>query len=67
MIKLLDLLKTSQSGKSSPYGSGYAPVKESVTDTEVICDNCGWEWDIKDGGEDLYICHKCGYDNTPTK
>ena len=54
-----------QSGKSSPYGSGYAPVKELVTDTEVICDNCGWEWKIADGGKDPYLCHKCGHDNTP--
>jgi len=42
-------------------------VKELVTDTEVICDGCGWEWDILDGGDDLYICHKCGHDNTPNK
>jgi hypothetical protein len=41
-------------------------IKEIVTDTEVICDNCGWEWDITDGGDDLYMCHKCGHDNTPT-
>jgi hypothetical protein len=40
-------------------------LKETVTDTEVICDNCGWEWAIKDGGKDLYVCHKCGHDNTP--
>ena len=40
-------------------------IKETVTATEVICDNCGWEWPIADGGEDLYICHKCGYDNNP--
>jgi hypothetical protein len=40
-------------------------LKELVTATEVICDNCGWEWAIKDGGDDLYICHKCGHDNTP--
>ena len=55
-------------GRSGRYGSGYtpyAPVKELVTDTEVICDNCGWHWPIADGGEDLYICHKCGYDNNP--
>ena len=43
------------------------PVNEVVTDTEVICDNCGWEWPIKDGGDDLYICHKCGHDNAPKK
>jgi len=42
-------------------------VKETVTATKIICDNCGWSWDKKDGGKDLYICHKCGHDNTPTK
>jgi hypothetical protein len=40
-------------------------INELVTDTEVICDNCGWEWPIADGGDDLYICHKCGHDNNP--
>jgi len=40
-------------------------VNELVTNTEVICDNCGWEWPIADGGDDLYICHKCGHDNNP--
>ena len=56
-----------QAGTAIPYGSGFAPVKELVTATQVICDNCGWEWDKKDGGKDLYICHKCGHNNTPTK
>ena len=40
-------------------------LKELVTNTKIICDNCGWEWKIIDGGDDLYICHKCGHDNTP--
>jgi nicotinamide mononucleotide adenylyltransferase len=40
-------------------------MNELVTDTEVICDNCGWEWPIADGGDDLYTCHKCGHDNNP--
>jgi len=44
---------------------GQKKLQEVVTDTEVICDNCGWRWSIKDGGDDLYICHKCGHDNTP--
>jgi hypothetical protein len=30
---------------------------------EITCKNCGWTWKISDGGNDLYICHKCGYDN----
>jgi predicted Zn-ribbon and HTH transcriptional regulator len=38
---------------------------ENVTHNKVICDRCGWSWDKKDGGDDLYTCHKCGYDNTP--
>jgi hypothetical protein len=45
--------------------AGQKKLQEAVTDTEVICDNCGWHWSIKDGGDDLYICHKCGHDNTP--
>ena len=40
-------------------------LKELVTNMEIICDNCGWRWKIKDGGNDLYICHKCNHDNTP--
>ena len=38
-------------------------LREMVTKTKVICDECGWSWDIADGGDDLYICHKCGHDN----
>ena len=38
---------------------------EQVQGDSIICDNCGWTWKIKDGGDDLYICHKCGHDNTP--
>jgi hypothetical protein len=30
---------------------------------EITCKNCGWKWNISDGGNDPYICHKCGYDN----
>jgi DNA-directed RNA polymerase subunit RPC12/RpoP len=40
-------------------------LKELVTKTEIICDKCGWRWKIADGGNDLYICHKCNHDNTP--
>jgi hypothetical protein len=40
-------------------------LAEIVTDTDIICDNCGWDWPIADGGDDLYICHKCGHDNNP--
>ena len=41
-------------------------VFEKIEGNSIVCDNCGWTWKIKDGGNDLYICHKCGHDNTPT-
>jgi predicted nucleotidyltransferase len=53
------------------YGDGIVAlmpdtvVKKIVTGTEVICDNCGWEWEMENGGKDPYTCHKCGHDNTP--
>ena len=40
-------------------------LNEAVVGDKIVCDNCGWEWKIVDGGDDLYICHKCGHDNTP--
>jgi hypothetical protein len=40
-------------------------VFEKTVGDSIVCDNCGWTWKIKDGGDDLYICHKCGHDNTP--
>lgn len=42
-------------------------IMEIVTNEKVICDNCGWSWDLSDGGEDPYICHKCGNDNSSNK
>jgi nicotinamide mononucleotide adenylyltransferase len=40
-------------------------LDEAIVKDKVICDNCGWSWDLKDGGEKPYLCHKCGHDNTP--
>jgi predicted RNA-binding Zn-ribbon protein involved in translation (DUF1610 family) len=31
----------------------------------VVCKSCGWSWKLSEGGEDPYLCHKCGHDNTP--
>jgi len=41
-------------------------LTEGVLRDKIVCDNCGWSWKIKDGGDDLYVCHKCGHDNTPS-
>lgn len=30
---------------------------------EIVCRKCSWSWLEKDGGNDMYVCHKCGFDN----
>jgi hypothetical protein len=40
-------------------------LEEAIVGDKIECGNCDWSWDIKDGGDDLYTCHKCGHDNTP--
>lgn len=40
-------------------------IFERITDSKIHCDNCNWSWNIVDGGDDLYVCHKCGYNNKP--
>lgn len=53
-------------GKQNPDIYRIGVLNERVTKKYVICDKCGWKWKKKDGGKDLYMCHKCGHDNTPT-
>jgi hypothetical protein len=60
-----------QEGKvKDPFGLNafayeMARLGEEIIGDEIKCDSCGWEWEITDGGDDLFICHKCGHDNTP--
>jgi hypothetical protein len=55
---------------NSPQGKGRFIVlkrkdslDEKIVGNKIECDNCNWSWDIKDGGDDLFICHKCGHNN----
>ena len=41
-------------------------LNELIAGNRIQCGNCDWNWKIVDGGDDLYTCHKCGHDNTPT-
>lgn len=43
----------------------YIKIFEEFTANAVSCDNCEWSWEIEDGGNDVFICHKCGHDNEP--
>ena len=33
-------------------------------DQTITCENCGWEWKLKMGGQDPYTCHKCKHNNS---
>lgn len=46
-------------------GEEVTSLNEKIVGKKIECDNCGWSWNIVDGGDDLYICHKCGHDNEP--
>ena len=35
-------------------------LNEAIVGNKIECDNCGWSWKIADGGDDLFVCHKCG-------
>ena len=34
-------------------------LNESIVGEKIKCDKCGWSWNIVDGGDDLFTCHKC--------
>jgi hypothetical protein len=59
---LLDYL---QSGKNTIMSRMGQIVNEAIVGEKIECDNCGWSWNIVDGGDDLFICHKCDHDNEP--
>ena len=40
-------------------------INEAIVGDKIECDKCGWSWKIKDGGDDLFMCHKCGHNNEP--
>jgi hypothetical protein len=53
-------------GSSLLRGDNFSKVYESISNENVICDTCGWSWELSDGGDDPYTCHKCGHDNLPS-
>lgn len=45
------------------YNDQYGPAIVRVVDERIVCQECGWSWDLSDGGDDPYTCHKCGHEN----
>ena len=47
---------------------GLKNIIREALDKTITCKKCGWHWkESESDKKDLYICHKCGYDNTPKK
>jgi hypothetical protein len=38
---------------------------EGQSPNTITCNNCTWTWQKQDGGDDMYVCHKCGTNNEP--
>jgi hypothetical protein len=47
------------SGRAVKVCKGLMEGDEEMVD----CEECGWEWKLKDGGKEPFVCHKCGHDN----
>lgn len=70
-ISQLEKIAKSSSGEKQKMAQWNLNMKrgriktEAVVGNKIVCDNCSWSWNIKDGGDDLFLCHKCDHDNTP--
>jgi N-acetylglutamate synthase-like GNAT family acetyltransferase len=43
----------------------YPKLNENTMKKDIECNKCGWSWDKDDTeAHDMYVCHKCGNDNT---
>jgi len=38
---------------------------EKEESKKVNCSGCDWSWKLSEGGDDPYVCHKCGHNNEP--
>jgi hypothetical protein len=62
--------KTKISSKTGNRVNNCVPVDEAFfigeEDQTIKCEKCGWEWQLSDGGQEPYICHKnnCNFDNS---
>ena len=55
--------------KDPKVGKGNKPTmthfdENKIQENKIVCKNCDWSWKLSEGGNDPYVCHKCGTDNT---
>ena len=40
----------------------YKETQPFRAEEKILCGNCNWSWNRSEGGDDLFMCHKCGTD-----
>ena len=45
------------------YFSNRIKKRYGPKDAKIVCQECGWSWNLSDGGDDPYTCHKCHPEN----
>ena len=40
----------------------YKETQPFRAEEKILCSNCNWSWNRSEGGDDLFMCHKCGTD-----
>ena len=63
-VTYLTVSKISKNAEKNSSNNFKNSEKVIVNPTEIDCHNCSWNWKVKDGGNDLFICHQCFYDNS---
>lgn len=71
---ILNLWRKRNKALNLPLFEDESSLKEEIVGNKIVCNGlkfdgsykrCNWSWDIEDGGDDLYMCHKCGHNNEP--
>jgi hypothetical protein len=45
------------------YFSDRIKKRYGSKDEKIVCQECGWSWNLSDGGDDPYTCHQCYPEN----
>jgi len=61
--KMYDYMRGELDKTTKYFEPSISSIDEKIKGDSIECDNCGWTWEIKEGGSDLFVCHECGHDN----
>ena len=65
ILKIMNMLKASIIAEIMQEDLDKKLNEMFSVEDKIECQNCDWSWDVSSGGDDLYMCHKCGHNNEP--